>query len=547
MENIVQNINENIIIDKIRNYFIKFQSPIKLLKRTLDNKIYTIKNLSTINNLNDFLELMKTIYIVKSTCVYFSIAELDKAKEYYNNEDIENIRIINGLSEENLQIYVDLKDRLNNPEGKFYKYHLDKYIFKKPNPKNFISELANAVQYSEICNSPTISRDIPSIDKLKSKFLKLLPETKKDIFLDDKYDQNIKLVDSSLKITTEILKEIINKYSGNEELIRILMVNYNPEFFDIELIKLLESKELIDYIFMFAVNFYQKFSYNITTYYKTKYNNDRKIINSKLNNILKLYEIEDFNVVDTLKHIPNNYLLLKYIGKGGYGIVFKAINRNTYEIVVLKITTEKNMIEREIYGLIKCTHPNLMCLKEYINNEKYNIYVMDYIEGVELSYLILNYRRKIESIIDICSAIKYLHDNKIVHLDIKPNNILYTYTGKTILFDFGLSCIYDNIFANETHHSNLFCGIGKRGTKGFIAPEVLSGHKITTASDIYSLGVLFYIIFNDYKALPDNYSKSKKLINVPINVNNMIFKMLSKNPEDRPTIKQVYKFFISLL
>jgi hypothetical protein len=330
MENIVQNINENIIIDKINKYFIKFQSPIKLLKRTLDNQIYNIKDLSTINNLNDFLELMKTIYIVKSTCVYMSIPELDKAKVYYN-KDIENIRIINALSEENKELYKHLKDRLNNPIGKFYKYYLDKYIFIKPkNTNNFIDELSKAVQYAEICNTPSISRDIPSIGTLKSKFLELLPETKRDIFLDnEKYNKNIGMMYSSLKITTEILKEAINKYSDNEELIKILMVNYDPQIFDIQLIKLLESKDLNDYIFMLAVNFYQKFTYNITTYYKTKYNNDRKIINSKLNNILKLYDIEGFNVSDTLKHIPNDYLLLKYIGRGGFGIVFKAINKNT--------------------------------------------------------------------------------------------------------------------------------------------------------------------------------------------------------------------------
>jgi formate dehydrogenase maturation protein FdhE len=119
------------IIDQIELYLNKFESPLKVSERSLMNKVYKIKKLSEIHNLKDFLELVKTIYIGKSTCVYNENIQLERAKEYYNTQS-KDLEVLKSLLFDKKQIYIDLLSRLNNPKYKFYKSLIEDYVFKVP-------------------------------------------------------------------------------------------------------------------------------------------------------------------------------------------------------------------------------------------------------------------------------------------------------------------------------------------------------------------------------------------------------------------------------
>ena len=123
-------------------------------------------------------------------------------------------------------------------------------------------------------------------------------------------------------------------------------------------------------------------------------------------------------------------------------------------------------------------------------------------------------------IYNIARAVGYLHKHNIVHLDIKPSNILVDDDDNIYLIDFSLSCI-------DTEFNKCECKkiTSPRGTKPYIPPELfnLSKYKVTTKSDIYSLGILFHniLLFKDIK------------------LHNLIIRMVNENPENRPDIENI--------
>ena len=273
--------------------------------------------------------------------------------------------------------------------------------------------------------------------------------------------------------------------------------------------------------------------------------------NIQFDDDLELYDdVKYMYISNVIEYLPRKYLLVKYLGSGGFGTVFKAIDKTTYNYVVIKITSDiLNHNESYIYKIIKCENPNLMCLKEYINSDKYNILIIEYIDGIDLiklkytSSFNFTLNKKIKIILDVCSAVKFLHDKHILHLDIKPENILYSFNPeRAVLFDYGLSCMY-GIPSND-EDIKLLCN-GYRGTTFYMSPEIKDTHntdvnKFTPACDIYSMGIVFYVILTDFK---NNRNPFISVPNVSKDIESMILRMLNENPKSRPTINEVYEFF----
>jgi len=202
--------------------------------------------------------------------------------------------------------------------------------------------------------------------------------------------------------------------------------------------------------------------------------------------------------------LGSKYTFIKEIGKGGTGAVNLAIDNHTgYQVAIKSIfksilTNNPEMLKRfkiEANIYLMLSHPNIVKLKNFILKDGAHL-VMDYIEGKTLDEYIKTVTGPIPSeiavaiITDIASAIGYAHEKNIpipgydgvLHLDIKPSNILISNTGEIKVIDYGISQ-----GDNEERMSEIM------GSPMYMSPEQL---KIETTldrrSDIYALGVLLH-------------------------------------------------------
>ncbi len=139
---------------------------------------------------------------------------------------------------------------------------------------------------------------------------------------------------------------------------------------------------------------------------------------------------------------------------------------------------------------------------------------MEYVEGVPVNEFAerenLSVEEKLELFLKICDGVAYAHRNLIVHRDIKPSNIFVTADGTPKLLDFGLAKILEsgaNSLQTETALQPM--------TPAYASPEQLRGEPISTASDIYSLGVVLYELLTDHRPY---YFKSNKIEEIIKNV-----------------------------
>jgi eukaryotic-like serine/threonine-protein kinase len=196
------------------------------------------------------------------------------------------------------------------------------------------------------------------------------------------------------------------------------------------------------------------------------------------------------------------YRLLRAIGRGGMGAVYLAVRDDEqYErLVAVKILrsgledTElrhRFLAERQI--LARLEHPNIARLYDGGSTEDGRPYlVMELIEGLPVDEYCDRHRltvdQRLELFRKICAAVQYAHQNLLVHRDIKPANILVTAEGEPKLLDFGIAKQLEP--ATET---DALTRTGLRVmTPSYASPEQVKGQAITTASDVYSLGVLLY-------------------------------------------------------
>lgn len=127
---------------------------------------------------------------------------------------------------------------------------------------------------------------------------------------------------------------------------------------------------------------------------------------------------------------------------------------------------------------------------------------------------------------NILNGVEYLHDNKIIHCDLKPDNILINYNQilDVKIADFGLVIKKDNKKSVNKDH----------GTIIYMPPE----NEYSFKYDIYSLGIIFFEIISSFKTLMEKYIEIENFKNKTYN-NHLISKMISFNPDDRPTIKEI--------
>ncbi len=191
------------------------------------------------------------------------------------------------------------------------------------------------------------------------------------------------------------------------------------------------------------------------------------------------------------------YKLVRRIGRGGMGKVYLAV-RDTKEVAIklLERGTDCEAIvrrfETERQILAQLEHPGIARFLDGGCDDDRPYFVMEYVEGERVDLYCdrhgLSVRYRLELFRQICSAVAFAHRNLVVHCDLKPANILVSARGEPKLLDFGIAKLLapSNAGGEES-------GISRRAmTPAYASPEQLRGGPITTASDVFSLGVLLH-------------------------------------------------------
>ena len=223
-------------------------------------------------------------------------------------------------------------------------------------------------------------------------------------------------------------------------------------------------------------------------------------------------------------------------------------NANTFESNLAK----ESRLQREITLLSLLYHPHITTLYGYAMTPSCYILFMEYVEGGPLLNYVVKHRRLKEDharefFRQLLSAVKYLHENNVVHRDLKIENILIDSDGNLKIIDFGLSNFYVSSLSDSSDSSLLvklstFCG-----SLYYAAPELLHGRPYFGPEvDVWSLGVILYVLvsgkvpFDDEK-LPMLHQKIKEgHVNYPSFLNtelvSLLKTMLVVNPTARATI-----------
>jgi eukaryotic-like serine/threonine-protein kinase len=202
------------------------------------------------------------------------------------------------------------------------------------------------------------------------------------------------------------------------------------------------------------------------------------------------------------------YKVIRKIGQGGMGAVYLAARADQafQKEVAIKLikggqdtedVIQRFRSERQI--LASLDHPNITRLLDGGTTEDgLPYFVMEYIQGEPIDEYCdthkLNITDRLKLVQSVCSAVHYAHQNLVIHRDIKPGNILVTAEGVPRLLDFGIA----KLLAAEPSVADRTVTMARRLTPESASPEQVRGGNITTASDVYSLGVLLYKLLSGH-------------------------------------------------
>jgi serine/threonine protein kinase len=269
--------------------------------------------------------------------------------------------------------------------------------------------------------------------------------------------------------------------------------------------------------------------------------------------------VEKLKLSTGYTNLTDIYEIEEKIGNGKFGLIKKGINKKTRAEVAIKIMSKKEMtiqdlelVRTEIEILKICQHPNIIQLYEVFENLDYFYIIMEYCKGGDLfSYLEqrnfhLPEPQACKFMHKMCAAVYYIHSYGIAHRDLKPENVLMTSNDENAdlrILDFGLS----KIIGPEEKCTEPY------GTLSYVAPEVLLDVPYGKEVDLWSLGVITYLMLGaalpfDDKNSEEEIARKTCLEEPPYKGNiwkkiskegkDFIRRLLEKKPEKRMNIKE---------
>ncbi len=247
------------------------------------------------------------------------------------------------------------------------------------------------------------------------------------------------------------------------------------------------------------------------------------------------------------------YRIEEELGRGGMGVVYRATHQPTGRVVAIKVLPPELALDsgfaerfaREVTALQRLSHPNIVQFIEAGEQDKAQFYVMEFVPGRSLDKVIREQRRiawepAVELAIQICHGLRHTHAHGVIHRDLKPANLLLTEDGTIKLTDFGIAKVFAGTAITATG--------GIIGTAEYMSPEQGEGKPITLRSDLYSLGVVLYMMLTG--RVPFLGRSVAELINlhrfgqfekptmlvpeIPSWLDALVCQLLEKDPEKRP-------------
>jgi len=265
----------------------------------------------------------------------------------------------------------------------------------------------------------------------------------------------------------------------------------------------------------------------------------------------------------TAREFLGHYVVLGPIGSGGMGEVYVARDPKLGRKVAIKLlpqrlATDRSTLTRftqEARSASALNHPNIVTIHEVGTHEDTPYIVMEYIEGRDLRMLLhdgpVPIRKVVELGVQIADGLAAAHERGIVHRDLKPENIMVTRDGYAKILDFGLAKVMtpadddrDNTLQLDMPGTNPGTILG---TVGYMSPEQASGKRLDFRSDQFAFGAILYELITGTAAFEgdtaiDTLSAilhhaplpiTRTNPRVPVQLSDMIRRLLAKSPEDR--------------
>jgi serine/threonine protein kinase len=249
--------------------------------------------------------------------------------------------------------------------------------------------------------------------------------------------------------------------------------------------------------------------------------------------------------------LNNRFVIKKLLGKGGMGIVYEAWDKELEQDIAVKVFRPDLMtdglvsrLKREIKLARRIGHKNIARVYDINEHENIKFMTMELLKGETLHQRIYQDKHLpidefINLAVQITEAVGAAHDENIIHRDLKPGNIMITPEGTVKVLDFGLAFSSDEERLTKTD--------AVMGTMEYLSPEQAEGKTSTRASDIYSLGIIFFnMITGDIPFKGDSplvtalkHIKEKAPApstfnkDMPLSLEKIILKCMQKHPEDR--------------
>ncbi len=248
------------------------------------------------------------------------------------------------------------------------------------------------------------------------------------------------------------------------------------------------------------------------------------------------------------KNLLNQYVLVKLIGKGGMGTVWKAFDRNLKRWAAIKFLIADGNDEgvlrfrREAELSASLRHPNIAPVFDVGEAKGQHFLAMEFIDGVSLAAAELTISETVDIFIKVCQGVEAAHKKGIVHRDLKPQNVMLTVDKWPYVMDFGLAKALDK-------DSSISVTGAIMGTPAYMPPEQAQGKsdQIDNRTDVYSLGATMYAVLTRKPPFAADSAMDilmkvcteepapPRSVNpqVPVDLETIVLKAMSKRREDR--------------
>ncbi|PYC70988.1 serine/threonine protein kinase [Streptomyces tateyamensis] len=254
--------------------------------------------------------------------------------------------------------------------------------------------------------------------------------------------------------------------------------------------------------------------------------------------------------------LEDRYQLIGELGRGAFGVVFEAFDRRLGRQVAVKALRNRGTGEeandlarlyREVDVLAQLTNPNIVTVYDKgelaVRGERHHYIVMELLNGPTLTQVLAAGRPELLPALDwagqLCAALAAAHEAKVIHRDVKPENIMFARPDRQLLkvLDFGIAQIGDNLDGLTTDGVVI-------GSTPYLAPERWRGEPGSVRSDLYAVGCVLYELFTGARPFPadSTYNLMVQHLEEPVphppalphDLAVLLRALLAKDPAERP-------------